>query len=80
MAKITEGKMITYKMMTISVKRLEKNSQNKQKMGVGQNWTQLSLGQKVKVKTGVHHKLVLEAEAFHLQVRLECVEAAGLSH
>ena len=35
MAKITEGKMITYKMMTISVKKLEKNSQNKQKMGVG---------------------------------------------
>ena len=45
MMKIVEGKMTTYKMMKVSVKRLEKNSQNKQKMGVGQNWTQLSLGE-----------------------------------
>jgi hypothetical protein len=37
-------------------------------------------GLKVNVKTGVHRKLVLEAEAFHLQVRLECLAAAGLSH
>ena len=35
---------------------------------------------KVKAKTGVHLKLVLEAEAFHLQVRLECLAAAGLCH
>ena len=37
-------------------------------------------GLKVKAKTGGHRKLVLEAEAFHLQVRLECLAAAGLSH
>ena len=40
--KITEGKMT---IMRVSVKRQEKNSQDKQKMGVWQNWTQFSLGE-----------------------------------
>ena len=35
---------------------------------------------KVKFKTGVHRKLAQEGEASHLQVRLECLAAPGLSH